>query len=80
MQQYTTAQGDLDQQERWANEFRWELARHSAGEELVVYPSFEKYLGAEGKRMADEDRAEHQEVPSSISFFSLSLKFFFQLA
>lgn len=76
MQQYVKAQGNFDQQERWANEFRWELARHSAGEELVVYPGFEKYLGAEGKRMADEDRAEHQEVTSLLIFFS---SIFFQL-
>jgi hypothetical protein len=46
----------------WANEFRWELARHSPGEELVVYSAFEKKLGDEGKRMADDDRAQHQEV------------------
>jgi len=28
----------------------------------VVYPAFEKKLGEEGKRMADDDRAQHQEV------------------
>ncbi len=62
MQKYLAAEGNIGEQQRWANEFRWELARHSAGEELVVYPAFEKKLGAEGKRMADEDRAQHQEV------------------
>lgn len=25
---------------RWQNQFTWELARHSIGEELVVYPAF----------------------------------------
>ncbi|KAG8989531.1 hypothetical protein FRB95_005451 [Tulasnella sp. JGI-2019a] len=45
---------------QWSNQFRWELARHSAGEELILYTAFEKHLGAEGKRIADEDRAEHQ--------------------
>ncbi|KAF7885067.1 hypothetical protein EAF00_010885 [Botryotinia globosa] len=38
----------------------WELARHSIGEELVVYPAFAKHLGVPGQKMADEDRAEHQ--------------------
>ena len=46
----------------WANQLRWEVARHAAGEEIVVYPLMEKHLGAEGTRLADEDRAEHQTV------------------
>lgn len=54
--------GDADAQARWVRQFTWELARHSAGEEIVVYPLFEKYLGAKGKQMADEDRAEHLKV------------------
>ena len=53
---------DDDTRTRWQNQFTWELARHSIGEELVVYPAFEKHLGAEGKKMADKDRAEHQVV------------------
>lgn len=28
----------------------------------MVYPAFEKYLGEEGKKMADRDRADHNEV------------------
>ncbi|EXL65636.1 hypothetical protein FOPG_18146 [Fusarium oxysporum f. sp. conglutinans race 2 54008] len=36
---------DLDHQQRYGNQFTWELARHSVGEELIVYPAFEKYLG-----------------------------------
>ena len=51
---------------RWQNQFTWELARHSIGEELVVYPAFEKYLGAKGQDMADKDRNEHQSVRSLI--------------
>ncbi|KIO31869.1 hypothetical protein M407DRAFT_241622 [Tulasnella calospora MUT 4182] len=50
------------EQNQWANQFRWELARHSAAEELVLYPEFEKYLGDEGKRIAESDRAEHLEA------------------
>ncbi|CAF1534895.1 unnamed protein product [Rotaria sordida] len=61
-QNYVLAEGNLDEQERWANEFRWGLARHSVAEELVAYPAFEKYLGAEGKQIAHQDRAEHQEI------------------
>ena len=58
---------DDDTRVRWQNQFTWELARHSVGEELVVYPAFEKHLGAEGKQMADKDRAEHQPVRCSFS-------------
>jgi len=53
---------DDDSQARWQNQFTWELARHSIGEELVVYPAFAKHLGASGQAMADKDRAEHQSV------------------
>ncbi|KAF9523615.1 HHE domain-containing protein [Crepidotus variabilis] len=60
--QYVKSQGDHDAQQRWSNQLAWEVARHSVGEELVVYPLLEKHLGADGKKMADEDRAEHQEV------------------
>lgn len=61
----------MAEQQCWANEFRWELARHSVGEELVVYPTMEKCLGAEGKRIADTDRAQHQEVCRYELFFLL---------
>ncbi|KIW10757.1 hypothetical protein PV08_10056 [Exophiala spinifera] len=53
---------DEDAKVRWQNQFTWELARHSIGEELVVYPAMENYMGEEGKRLADKDRAEHNEV------------------
>ena len=29
-------------QERYQTQFTWELARHSIGEDLVVYPAFER--------------------------------------
>jgi hemerythrin superfamily protein len=54
--------GDQDYQQRYGNQFTWELARHSVGEELVVYPAFEKYMGPEGKKIADSDRNEHHKV------------------
>lgn len=50
-----------DEKTRWQNQFTWELARHSVGEELIVYPAMEKHL-TEGKAMADKDRKEHQKV------------------
>lgn len=46
---------------QWQNQFTWELARHSIGEELVVYPQFEKNL-PNGQSMADKDRQEHLRV------------------
>lgn len=54
---------DLDERGRWQNQFTWDLARHAVGEELIVYPALEKVL-ADGKRVADRDREEHQTVPS----------------
>lgn len=53
---------DRDHQDRYGNQFVWELARHSIAEELVVYPAFEKHLGPKGKAMADEDRKQHHRV------------------
>ena len=50
-----------DDQVRYQNQFTWELARHSIGEELVVYPALEKHLD-DGKALADRDRKEHQSV------------------
>lgn len=58
---------DLDEKRRWQNQFTWYLARHAIGEELVVYPALEKVL-ADGKRVADRDREEHQTVSSLPKF------------
>jgi len=60
---------DLDHQQRYGNQFTWELARHSVGEELVVYPAFEKHLGKEGKEMAEKDRGEHHKVKEMLKTF-----------
>jgi hypothetical protein len=56
---FRQAAGDNDAQQRWANQLRWEIARHAVGEELVIYPLMEQKMGAEGKHLADEDRAQH---------------------
>jgi len=60
--QYKRADGDPEAQGRWGRQLIWEIARHAVGEEIVVYPLMEKYLGAEGKKLADQDRADHQTV------------------
>jgi len=60
---------DDDSKARWQNQFTWELARHSIGEELVVYPAFAKHLGVKGQDMADKDRAEHQSVKEALYKF-----------
>jgi hemerythrin superfamily protein len=52
---------DQSEQERYQNQLTWELARHSIGEELVVYPAFEKYVPG-GVELANKDRQEHQSV------------------
>ncbi|KAF8953662.1 hypothetical protein BGZ46_003161 [Entomortierella lignicola] len=57
-----------DEKTRWQNQFTWELARHSAGEELVVYPAMEKHL-KDGKAMADKDRSEHAVVKEQLYKF-----------
>ncbi|WWD18880.1 hypothetical protein CI109_103335 [Kwoniella shandongensis] len=56
-----SSSADDDTKIRYQNQFVWELARHSIGEELVVYPALEKYVQG-GKAMADHDREEHQKV------------------
>lgn len=63
---------DDDERTRYQNQFTWELARHSHGEELVVYPAFEKNV-TNGKAMADKDREEHQVVCRVYSFHCYNL-------
>lgn len=54
--------GDLDHQDRYGNQFRWQLARHSVAEELLVYPALEEHLGEAGKERADRDREQHHKL------------------
>ena len=63
---------DDDTKVRYQNQFTWELARHSIGEELVVYPALEKYVNG-GKNLAEKDRAEHQVVSSVPARYSIQL-------
>jgi len=64
---YKKSAGDADAQARWANQLRWEIARHAVGEEIIVYPLMEKHLGAEGLKLTDHDREEHQHVKEMLS-------------
>ncbi|KAL7930730.1 hypothetical protein V8C35DRAFT_312080 [Trichoderma chlorosporum] len=63
-----TQSSDFDEQTRYQNMFVWELARHSIGEELVVYPVFEKTL-VNGQQVAQKDRDQHQEVKEQLFEF-----------
>ncbi|KAK4167723.1 hypothetical protein QBC43DRAFT_311333 [Cladorrhinum sp. PSN259] len=60
---------DPDHMQRWGNQFTWELARHSVGEELIVYPAFEKHMGSLGTQMAEKDRKEHHQVKELLKEF-----------
>lgn len=60
---------DPDHQQRYGNQFTWELARHSVGEELLLYPAFEKRLGSQGKSMAEADRKDHHRVKKLLKEF-----------
>jgi len=60
---------DHDHQQRFGNQFTWELARHSVAEELVVYPAFEKHMGPEGHQIAEDDRKEHHRVKELLKEF-----------
>ncbi|GAB1315974.1 HHE domain-containing protein [Madurella fahalii] len=60
---------DHDHQERFGNQFTWELARHSVAEELIVYPAFESHMGEKGHKMAEDDRKEHHRVKELLKEF-----------
>merc|ERR1712187_303424 len=63
-----TKSTDKTEQTQYQNLITWELARHSIGEELVVYPAFEKHL-KDGVALADKDRKEHQSVKEQLKKF-----------
>jgi len=53
---------DSEAQGRWARQLTWELTRHAVGEEIIIFPLMEKHLGDQGKKLADEDRKDHQYI------------------
>lgn len=65
-----TKSNDKNEQTQYQNLFTWELARHSIGEELVVYPAFEKHI-KDGVALADKDRKEHQSVSPTFTLSSI---------
>lgn len=52
---------DPKEQTRFQNLFTWTLARHTVGEELVVFPAIEKHI-RDGTETMDKSRREHQMV------------------
>jgi len=62
---------DHDHQDRFGNQFTWELARHSVAEELVVYPAFEKHMGDDGSKIAEHDRQQHHQVKELLKQFQV---------
>ena len=72
--------GNPEVQKTMADQLCWQIARHSAAEELLIYPLFEKFLGEDGKKLADTDRSDHQVSLDAISSITLSsLTFYAQL-
>jgi hemerythrin-like domain-containing protein len=59
---------DQDEQTRYQNLFIWELARHSIGEELVLYPTIEKSV-PNGAELVQKDREDHQKVKDQLYKF-----------
>jgi len=64
-----TNSSDNEHQQRFGNQFTWELARHSVAEELIVYPAFERHMGQEGHNLAEHDRKEHHRVKELLKEF-----------
>ncbi|KAF9308688.1 hypothetical protein BG000_002679 [Podila horticola] len=59
---------DEDEKTRWANQFTWELARHSVGEELIMYPCMKRVL-KNGESLVAKDLQQHQEVKEQLYKF-----------
>ncbi|KAF9581405.1 hypothetical protein BGW38_001592 [Lunasporangiospora selenospora] len=57
-----------DEKTRWANQFTWELARHSVGEELVIYPFMKRCL-ENGESLVEKDLQEHQVIKEQLYKF-----------
>ncbi|KAI1452050.1 hypothetical protein F4805DRAFT_448915 [Annulohypoxylon moriforme] len=57
-----------DERTRYQNTFVWELARHSIGKEIVVYPAMEKHLN-DGRDMAWKDRSQLQMIKEQLYKF-----------
>lgn len=60
--EHIASASDIEEKTKWRNQLTWTVARHAISEELTYYPAMEKRLGAEGTKLADEDREQHQAV------------------
>lgn len=60
--EHIASASDIEEKTKWRNQLTWTVARHAISEELTYYPAMEKRLGTEGKKLADEDREQHQAV------------------
>ncbi|EPS31676.1 hypothetical protein POX_d06131 [Penicillium oxalicum] len=57
---------DPDEQTRFQNQLTWGLARHVVGEELVLFPALDRYLGP-GE--ATQDRRQNQTIKEKLQVF-----------
>ncbi|KAL2131981.1 hypothetical protein VTI74DRAFT_4382 [Chaetomium olivicolor] len=55
-----------DHQQRYGNQFTWELAKHSVGEELVLYPAFEKPDPKQIKELLRDFQSMESKDPSYV--------------
>ncbi|KAI5815320.1 hypothetical protein BZA77DRAFT_338734 [Pyronema omphalodes] len=59
----------LDTKSRYQNQFSWLLAKHIIGEEIVLYPAYETYLGSYGRSVAERDREGNQVMKDRLEYF-----------
>lgn len=60
---------EMDTRERYQNQYSWLLAKHAAGEELVLYPAYEQYLGGYGREAADRGRQRYEGIKAALEYF-----------
>lgn len=58
--------GKKEEAVKWYNQLVWSIARHSAAEEVILYPMYESKLGDWGKEHATLSRNEHQQVKEAL--------------
>lgn len=62
---------DSNELNRLQNKFTWEVARNAVGEEIVLYPAFERYL-RDGDETANKNRRDNKTVNSSCLLLGLA--------
>jgi hypothetical protein len=56
----------VSEKQRLSNRFIRHLTRHMSAEEIVIYPLYEKHLGADGAKMAERARQGHTVMKNGI--------------